>query len=172
MQHADRTPSDDSSNYLRVVPDVPHDRRPYRELVPADERERIQSLSRPDLEDMAFLLVGQVALWRGQAERRRSSKVRRRVPAEVWDEPIDTVLKALERAGCSWKPSGVNRWRAQCPAHDGGDLNLSVDESNGMNAEEGVIGLRCFVGCDTDSVLRALGLGWSDLFPRHDRKAA
>jgi hypothetical protein len=51
-------------------------------------------------------------------------------------------------------------WEAKCPAHDDTHASLSIKVG-----ESGVLLLRCFAGCETDTVLTALGLQWRDLFP-------
>lgn len=56
--------------------------------------------------------------------------------------------------------TGPNRWIATCPAHQDKTPSLSIRE-----AEDGKILLHDFGGCDTSSVLSALGLNLSDLFP-------
>src|SRR5262249_31056252 len=60
---------------------------------------------------------------------------------------------------------GVRRlgsgWEAKCPAHDDTHASLSIKVG-----ESSALLLRCFAGCETDSVLTALGLQWRDLFPQ------
>lgn len=73
---------------------------------------------------------------------------------------LDRVLGALEVAGCAPRPLGT-RWSARCPAHDDRTPSLSVSNGN-----DGRVLLRCWAGCETLAVLRALGLSWSDLFER------
>ena len=51
-------------------------------------------------------------------------------------------------------------WSAKCPAHHDRSPSLSVKE-----LPDGRILMHCFGGCGTDSVLGALGLAVSDLFP-------
>ena len=79
---------------------------------------------------------------------------------------IQHVLNALERAGCAPRPSG-GRWVARCPAHDDRVPSLSVAEGR-----DGRVLLRCWAGCDTAAVLKALGLSWYNLFdtPRSPRR--
>ena len=70
--------------------------------------------------------------------------------------PIDVVLGRL--------PSKPRRsghgWTARCPAHQDRTPSLSISET----ADSKVL-LKCWAGCSTESVLAALGLRWSDLFP-------
>lgn len=60
--------------------------------------------------------------------------------------------------------SGVEKiargWRALCPVHP--DHTPSLEVANGDNG--GAV-LLCRAGCDTGDVLRALGLGWTDIGP-------
>jgi len=51
-------------------------------------------------------------------------------------------------------------WSAKCPAHEDRSPSLSVKELG-----DGRILMHCFGGCGTDSVLSALGLAMTDLFP-------
>ena len=49
-------------------------------------------------------------------------------------------------------------FKAHCPAHDDHTASLSINEKDGK------ILLNCFAGCDTEAVLRAVGLMMKDLF--------
>lgn len=66
------------------------------------------------------------------------------------------LLDRLDRV----KPTGPGRWIACCPAHDDKSPSLSIRET-----EDGRILFHDFAGCDTASVLAALGLSLADLFP-------
>lgn len=68
-------------------------------------------------------------------------------------EKILTLLQGVRQVG-------PRRWMARCPAHDDRNPSLSVTEG-----EDGRILLHCFAGCETEDILRALGLSWKDLFP-------
>src|SRR5690606_55529 len=59
-------------------------------------------------------------------------------------------LKGVRRSG-----RGI---AAKCTAHDDGRTSLSVCESNGR------ILLKCFAGCRTETIVKALGITWRDLF--------
>lgn len=61
-------------------------------------------------------------------------------------------LKGVRRGG-----RGI---AAKCPAHDDGHQSLSVCESGGR------ILLKCFAGCSTETIVKALGLAWNDLFDK------
>lgn len=65
------------------------------------------------------------------------------------------LLARLERV----IPAGPGRWYARCPAHEDRSPSLSIRETG-----ERVL-IHCFAGCDPDAVLKALGLGWRDLYP-------
>jgi hypothetical protein len=75
-------------------------------------------------------------------------------------DPLAAVRAALERAGCD--PHGpAHDFRARCPGHDGENLD-------GLHVSTGVDGRAlayCFVGCDAERIVGALGLAWADLFP-------
>lgn len=56
------------------------------------------------------------------------------------------------------------RWRARCPAHQGGNRNvLSIGETS-----DGTTLIRCFHGCSALEIVEAVGLELHDLFPRVD----
>lgn len=69
----------------------------------------------------------------------------------------DTVLAALDAAGARTHTNG-DRTRAQCPAHRSRSLTLAVTDQDGR------VLVHCHAGCDTGSVLAALGLTARDLF--------
>jgi hypothetical protein len=68
----------------------------------------------------------------------------------------DALLSRLERS----KKTGRDRWLARCPAHEDRRPSLSIRELG-----DGRTLVHCFGGCDVESVLSAVGLGFSDLFP-------
>lgn len=68
----------------------------------------------------------------------------------------NAMLDRLEKV----KQTGPGRWMAACPAHGDKSPSLSIRET-----EDGRILLYDFAGCDTASILVALGLSLSDLFP-------
>lgn len=57
------------------------------------------------------------------------------------------------------KGAGASRM-ARCPAHDDNNPSLSISEGT-----DGCILLKCFAGCDIESIVAALGLKMSDLMP-------
>jgi len=68
--------------------------------------------------------------------------------------PIDLVLSKLDGVSRSG-----DQWMARCPAHKDRDPSLSVSKGDDERAL-----LNCFKGCDTEDIVRALGLSMSDLF--------
>ena len=67
------------------------------------------------------------------------------------------ILDRLERV----KQTGPGRWLARCPAHEDRAPSLSIRELDG-----GRMLLHDFGGCETGSVLAALGLTLADLFEK------
>lgn len=68
---------------------------------------------------------------------------------------IDALLSRLD------KVKGRNgSWTACCPAHADRSPSLSIREADG-----GRILLHCFGGCSVESVLGAVGMDMTDLFP-------
>ena len=74
------------------------------------------------------------------------------------EEPVARVLATLTNV----KENGAG-WIATCPAHDDHTPSLSIAEGR-----EGRAILKCHAGCDTDTVLAALGLAMRDLFPESE----
>lgn len=58
------------------------------------------------------------------------------------------------------RKNGGDSWVARCPAHPDRSPSLTV-----KGLSDGRILLHCFGGCDTEAVLDALGVTFSDLFP-------
>ena len=69
---------------------------------------------------------------------------------------IDNILNRLDRV----KSTGNGKYLACCPAHDDKSPSLSIRET-----DDGRVLLHCFAGCDAESVLSALSLEFSDLYP-------
>ena len=68
------------------------------------------------------------------------------------------IVDALGRNGCKPKETG-GRCQARCPAHDDCDPSLSLKQTHDRAL------LNCFAGCETEDVLSALGLAFSDVMP-------
>ena len=69
---------------------------------------------------------------------------------------VEVLLSRLD----SVRPSGQSRWLAKCPAHQDKSPSLSVCD------RDGIILLHCFALCETADVLAAVGLSFSDLYPK------
>ncbi len=74
------------------------------------------------------------------------------------EAPVHHLLDRLDRI----RETGPGRWIACCPAHDDRSPSLSIRE-----LEDGRVLLHDFAGCEVDSILVAIGLRLSDLFPEH-----
>jgi len=61
------------------------------------------------------------------------------------------------------KRTGKGRFIACCPAHGDKHPSLAVRET-----DDGVILLHCFAGCDVVSVVDAMGMELSDLYPQKE----
>lgn len=70
---------------------------------------------------------------------------------------IDQILCQLDGI----KRTGPNQFLAKCPAHEDRTASLSIRET-----DDGRILLHDFAGCEASAVLRALGLKFSDLYPK------
>jgi hypothetical protein len=68
---------------------------------------------------------------------------------------METVLARLKGVRKS-----IRGWVACCPAHDDREPSLSI----GLG-DEGHVLLKCFAGCTLDSIVEAMELTVSDLFP-------
>jgi hypothetical protein len=73
---------------------------------------------------------------------------------------VSVAARILDRLD-GVKPTGTGRWIAKCPAHPDRSPSLSIRE-----ADDGRVLLHDFGGCDTESVLIALGLTVGDLFAK------
>jgi putative DNA primase/helicase len=79
--------------------------------------------------------------------------------------PSGAVARILDRLRNV--KSGANGWTALCPAHDDRENSLSIGVG-----DDGRALLKCFAGCQTEAVVRALGLQMRDLFPHDEPNAA
>lgn len=68
---------------------------------------------------------------------------------------IEKILNKLEKV----KSTGEGKYIAMCPVHNTKSQSLALKE-----VDDRVI-IHCFGGCSTESVLSAIGLTFSDLFP-------
>ncbi len=58
------------------------------------------------------------------------------------------------------KHTGPGRFMARCPAHDDRSPSLGVKDCG-----DGFTIVNCLAGCETEDVLAAVGLSFSDLYP-------
>jgi hypothetical protein len=70
---------------------------------------------------------------------------------------VETLLSRLEGV----RRTAPDRYFARCPAHDDCSPSLGIRE-----ADDGRVLLRCWAGCETATVLAAVGLEFVDLYPR------
>lgn len=71
---------------------------------------------------------------------------------------IDLILNRLDKV----QSRKNHTWMACCPAHDDKNPSLAIKE-----LPDGRILLKCFAGCEVMSIMGALRLSVSDLFPDH-----
>lgn len=74
--------------------------------------------------------------------------------------PVEVILSRLQ------KVKGKNgSWTACCPAHNDKGPSLAIRE-----ADDGRVLLHCFAGCEVNSVIGALGMDMTDLFPPDNKR--
>lgn len=76
----------------------------------------------------------------------------------------DRLISALEAHGFKTKANGRDRMRAQCPAHNGDDLNLVI-----AVGDQGVLTKCHAYDCPPEDIARAVGLTLPDLFDEGGR---
>lgn len=69
---------------------------------------------------------------------------------------VDTLLSRLDKV----KATGKDRWQCACPAHDDRSPSMHISV-----ADDGRVLINCKAGCDTYSILQAVGLDWDAVFP-------
>ena len=69
---------------------------------------------------------------------------------------VDILLSRLDKV----KATGKDRWSCLCPAHKDKSPSMHISV-----ADDGRVLINCKAGCDTYSILQAVGLDWADLFP-------
>ncbi len=72
--------------------------------------------------------------------------------------PIGALLAVLDGV----RETGHGKFVARCPAHDDRSPSLAV-----KGCDDGRVLLHCFAGCETEDVLSAVGLTFSDMMPEH-----
>jgi 5S rRNA maturation endonuclease (ribonuclease M5) len=78
---------------------------------------------------------------------------------------LQDVHAALEAYGKKPKPIIGDSFTSLCPAHDDSDPSLSI-----TTGDRGIM-LHCFAGCNTQSILDAIGFDYSDIFYEHHTPA-
>ena len=73
-------------------------------------------------------------------------------------DPFERILSRLRAVSCKYRPRSADSVRAQCPAHADAKPSLLV-----TRLENRVV-VKCFAGCQKSHVLRALELGYADLY--------
>lgn len=69
---------------------------------------------------------------------------------------VDVLLSRLDKV----RQTGADRWIACCPAHEDRSPSLAI-----RSIDDGRVLVHCFAMCGVDSILAAVGLEISDLFP-------
>ena len=69
---------------------------------------------------------------------------------------LETLIDRLDDV----KETGYGKYVARCPAHDDRSPSLAI-----RDCDDGRILLHCFAGCETEDVLSAIGLTFSDVMP-------
>lgn len=72
---------------------------------------------------------------------------------------IDNLLNRLRKV----KATGRGTYIACCPAHEDRSPSMTIRDCG-----DGRILMHCFGGCDTTSILEAIGLEFGDLFPEQE----
>jgi hypothetical protein len=76
----------------------------------------------------------------------------------------DYLLRVLERLD-KVRPTGTDKYEAQCPAHEARKESLSI----GIGDNSAVL-LHCFAGCALEAICSAIQLTPADLFPPKDQQ--
>ena len=74
--------------------------------------------------------------------------------------PVERMLEKLTKV-----KGGKGRWTACCPAHNDRGPSLAIRE-----LEDGRVLIHCFAGCETLSIVQALGMDMTDLFPPDSKR--
>ena len=69
---------------------------------------------------------------------------------------LETLIDRLDGV----KETGYGKYLSRCPSHDDRSPSLAIKEEG-----DGHILLHCFAGCETENVLAAIGLTFSDVMP-------
>ena len=69
---------------------------------------------------------------------------------------IDTLISRLDGV----KETGAGKYLSRCPAHDDRSPSLAIKDG-----DDGRVLIHCFAGCDTENILTAIGMVFSDIMP-------
>ena len=69
---------------------------------------------------------------------------------------IDALISRLDGV----KPTGPGKYLSRCPSHDDRSPSLAI-----RYGDDGRVLIHCFAGCETEDVLAAIGLTFSDVMP-------
>ena len=69
---------------------------------------------------------------------------------------IEALLDRLDGV----RESGPGKYLSRCPAHDDRSPSLAIKDG-----DDGRVLIHCFAGCETENVLSAIGLTFSDVMP-------
>ena len=81
--------------------------------------------------------------------------------SNTFSKPIDLILSRLDKV-----KQVKGGYMARCPVHDDKNPSLSITEG-----DDGRVLLKCFAGCSTEDIVKALGLTMADLFPHKEKPA-
>jgi putative DNA primase/helicase len=95
----------------------------------------------------------------GEAQWTKSWGPKHPSPRHPSSRPIDLLRQRLAERGIRVNVSGTGL-TCCCPSHDDQNPSLSIGEG-----EDGRVLLHCFAGCSPESIVAALGMRMSDLFP-------
>lgn len=72
-------------------------------------------------------------------------------------DKVNNLLSRMQKV----KTRGRDKWMACCPAHEDKNPSLAI------TLESGKILMKCWSGCDVESILGAIGMDFSDIMPDH-----
>lgn len=75
--------------------------------------------------------------------------------------PAENILGRLQKVRLI-KPQ---TWKACCPAHDDKSPSLNITE-----AEDGRVLVKCWAGCTSENIVKAVGLQMRDLYPNTEHR--
>ncbi len=72
------------------------------------------------------------------------------------DMTIETLISRLDGV----KETGPGKYLSRCPAHADRSPSLAIKDG-----DDGRVLIHCFAGCETEDVLSAIGMTFSDIMP-------